>query len=105
MVNIPFLDLQGSNLAIKNELGDAFSRVLESGWFIMGPELNAFELEFANYFNAKHAVVVGNGLEALHLTLKAYDIGPRDEVIVPTIPLLLFASSKSVRCNAHSGGA
>ena len=55
-----------------------------SGWFVMGPELEAFESEFAQYCEVKHCIGVGNGLEALHLLLRAYDIGPGDEVIVPS---------------------
>jgi dTDP-4-amino-4,6-dideoxygalactose transaminase len=57
---------------------------MDSGWFIMGPELDAFEAEFAQYCEVKHCVGVGNGLEALHLLLRAYGIGPGDEVIVPS---------------------
>jgi dTDP-4-amino-4,6-dideoxygalactose transaminase len=57
---------------------------MDSGWFIMGPELAAFESEFAAYSEVKHCIGVGNGLEALHLLLRAYGIGPGDEVIVPS---------------------
>jgi dTDP-4-amino-4,6-dideoxygalactose transaminase len=57
---------------------------MDSGWFIMGPELAAFESEFAAYSNVKHCIGVGNGLDALHLLLRAYGIGPGDEVIVPS---------------------
>ena len=57
---------------------------MESGWFIAGPELEAFEAEFANYCKVKHCIGVGNGLEALHLLLRAYGVGPGDEVIVPS---------------------
>lgn len=57
---------------------------MDSGWFILGPELEAFESEFAHYCNVKHCIGVGNGLEALHLLLNAYGIGPGDEVIVPS---------------------
>lgn len=69
---------------IRDELGKAFTRVLDSGWFIMGPELEAFENEFAAYCGVKHCIGVGNGLEALHLLLRAYEIGVGDEVIVPS---------------------
>src|SRR5205814_5713461 len=58
--------------------------VLESGWYILGPELEAFESEFAAYCGARHCVGVGNGLEALHLILRAMRIGAGDEVIVPS---------------------
>lgn len=83
-MNIPFLDLAALHEPIQQQLNDASQRVLNSGWFIMGPELEAFEEEFAAYNDVKHCMGVGNGLEALHLLLKAYDIGPDDEVIVPS---------------------
>lgn len=83
-MKVPFLDLKASHDELRAELDAAFQRVLDSGWFIMGPELDAFEAEFADYCGAKHCVGVGNGLEALHLLLRAYGIGPGDEVIVPS---------------------
>ncbi|MFZ2314361.1 MAG: DegT/DnrJ/EryC1/StrS family aminotransferase [Gammaproteobacteria bacterium] len=82
-MNIPFLDLKASYLELKNELDDAHRRVAESGWYILGKEVEAFENEFAHYCNAKYCIGVGNGLDALRLILEAYDIGPADEVIVP----------------------
>ncbi len=65
------------------ELDAAYRRVMESGWYILGEEVEAFEQEFAAYLGVKHCIGVGNGLEALHLILRAYGIGPGDEVIVP----------------------
>jgi dTDP-4-amino-4,6-dideoxygalactose transaminase len=56
---------------------------MNSGWYILGPEVEAFEREFAAYCGARYCVGVGNGLDALHLTLRAWEIGPGDEVIVP----------------------
>lgn len=84
MKSVPFLDLGAVNGLIRDELDAAFRRVLDSGWFIMGPELEAFEAEFAEYSGVKHCIGVGNGLEALHLLLRAYQVGPGDEVIVPS---------------------
>jgi len=84
MTTIPFLDLGQLNQSIRPLFDEAYNRVMDSGWFIMGPELEAFENEFAQYSEVKHCIGVGNGLEALHLLLKAYDIGPGDEVIVPS---------------------
>jgi len=81
---IPFLDLKGLNLSLAPELQAASTRVLESGWFVLGQEVEHFEAEFADYCQADHAIAVANGLDALHLILRAYDIGPGDEVIVPT---------------------
>ena len=84
MKSVPFLDLGRLHQEIQEPLSAAFHRVLKSGHFIMGPELEAFEIEFAQYSNVRHCVGVGNGLEALHLLLRAYEIGPGDEVIVPS---------------------
>ena len=82
-MSVPFLDLKAPHAELKDELDAAYRRVLESGWYVMGEEVEAFEREFAAYCGAKHCVGVGNGLEALHLILRAYGIGPGDEVIVP----------------------
>lgn len=84
MTPIPFLDIARLHQSLRAPLDAAYRRVMDSGWFIMGPELEAFEVEFAEYSGVKHCVGVGNGLEALHLLLRAYDIGPGDEVIVPS---------------------
>ena len=65
------------------ELDAAYRRVMESGWYILGGEVEAFEHDFANYCGARHCIGVANGLEALHLILRGYGIGPTDEVIVP----------------------
>jgi dTDP-4-amino-4,6-dideoxygalactose transaminase len=81
---IPFLDLGAAYRELKPEIDAAVSRVLESGWYILGPEVEAFEAEWAAYCDAKHAVGVANGLDALTLALRALDIGPGDEVIVPS---------------------
>ena len=81
---IPFLELGASYRELKPEIDAAVSRVLESGWYILGPEVEAFETEWAAYCEAKHAVGLANGLDALTLALRALDIGPGDEVIVPS---------------------
>lgn len=83
-MQVPFLDLGRLHQPIRTQLDAAYKRVMDSGWFIMGPELAAFESEFAAYSEVKHCIGVGNGLEALHLLLRAYGIGPGDEVIVPS---------------------
>ena len=80
---IPFLDMKPHYLELQSELDQAYQRVMESGWYILGEEVAAFEREFAAYLGAKHCVGVGNGLEALQLILMAWGIGPGDEVIVP----------------------
>lgn len=83
MSKVPFLDLRALHQPIRAELDAAYARVMDSGWFITGPELEAFEQEFAAYSKVKHCIGVANGLDALHLILRAYNIGPGDEVIVP----------------------
>lgn len=81
---IPFLDLKAGYLELKMELDEAYHRVMNSGWYLLGKELEAFETEFAEYVGVQYCVGVGNGLEALELLLCAYNIGPGDEVIVPS---------------------
>ncbi len=70
--------------AIKSEIDEKVHQVLDSGWYIMGNELKAFEEEFAAYTGTKHCIGVANGLEALFLILKALNISEGDEVIVPS---------------------
>lgn len=82
-MKVPFLDFHAPYLELKAELDAAYLRVMESGWYILGKEVEAFETEFAAYCEAKYCVGVGNGLEALHLILRAMEIGAGDEVIVP----------------------
>lgn len=81
---ISFLSLQSQYLECKSELDDAYHRVMDSGWYIRGKECEAFEADFAQYCGAQYAVGVANGLEALELCLRAYDVGRGDEVIAPS---------------------
>ena len=81
---IAFLDLRATYLEIQDELDAAWRRVMNSGWYILGEEVTAFEREFADYCGTKHCVGVANGLEALQLILRSYEIGVGDEVIVPS---------------------
>jgi dTDP-4-amino-4,6-dideoxygalactose transaminase len=83
MMEVPFLDFQAPYLELKAELDAAYQRVMTSGWYILGKEVEAFEAEFATYCETKYCIGVGNGLEALHLILRAMEIGAGDEVIVP----------------------
>lgn len=79
---VPFLDLKAANESVKPEIDAAIARVLDSGWLIGGPEVERFEQMFAAYCGAEHCIGVGNGLDALHLLLRATGIGAGDEVIV-----------------------
>jgi dTDP-4-amino-4,6-dideoxygalactose transaminase len=81
---IPFLDLKPAYVELAPQLDEACRRVMASGWFVLGPEVESFEREFAVYCGTAHCVGVGNGLEAMELVLRAWDIGAGDEVIVPS---------------------
>lgn len=83
-MKVPFLDFVGPYEELKSELDAAYERFMRSAWYILGKECEAFEQEFAAYCGSKYCVGVGNGLEALHLLLRAYGIGKGDEVIVPS---------------------
>lgn len=80
---IPFLDLRRAHAEIQAELDEALVRVARSGCYLLGPELEAFEADWARYCEARHAVGVSNGLDALVLALRALGVGPGDDVIVP----------------------
>jgi dTDP-4-amino-4,6-dideoxygalactose transaminase len=81
---IPFLDVGATYRELRDDLDAAYRRVMDHGWFILGREVEAFESEFAAYCGVKHCVSLGNGLDALHLALRALGVGPGDEVIVPS---------------------
>lgn len=83
-IKVPFLDLLDQYSELKNEIDSAIARVLNSGCYIGGSEVELFESEFADYCGAVHAVGVSNGLDALHLALLAMGVGIGDEVIVPS---------------------
>lgn len=83
-MEVPFLDVRAAYLELKLEIDAALFRVLESGRYILGPEVEAFEAEFATYCGARHSIGVASGLDALHLSLRALGVGPGDEVIVPS---------------------
>ncbi len=84
MQAVPFLDLRAGYHSLKPEIDAAVARVLDSGWYILGPEVETFEQAFSNYCEAAHCVGVANGLDALILSLRALDIRQGDEVIVPS---------------------
>lgn len=83
-MQIPFLDVGAAYRELRIEIDVAIARVLDSGWYILGPEVEAFEAEWATYCEAQHAIGVANGLDALNLALRAMEVGPGDEVIVPS---------------------
>lgn len=79
-----FLDLKRINAAFDTAIRAGIARVIDSGWYILGEECAAFEREFAAFCGTRHCIGVANGLDALTLVLRAYGIGPGDEVIVPS---------------------
>ena len=90
-MKVPILDLTRQYRAIKAEIDTAIQRVLESGRFILGPEVEAFEREITEYLGVKHAIGVASGTDALLLSLKALGIGPGDGVIVPSFTFFATA--------------
>ena len=80
---IKFLDLHKINERFRLEMDEAVKRVLDSGWYLLGNEVEKFEANFAAYCGVKHCIGVANGLDALSLIIKAYGFGPGDEIIVP----------------------
>ena len=83
-MSVNFFDLKATYLELQTEIDASIKRVLESGWYILGEEVDAFEQEYAAYCEAKHCVGVVNGLDALQLALLALGVGAGDEVIVPS---------------------
>src|SRR6476659_5707548 len=80
---IPLNDTRPQYEQIKDDVQAAINRVLERSYFILGDEVSAFEREFAAYLGVKHAIGVSNGTDAIHIAMRALDIGPGDEVLIP----------------------
>lgn len=91
---IPYLDLKGQYKGIQKEINEAVLGVLQSGNYVLGPEVKAFESEFANYCQTRFAICVNSGTSALHLALLAAGVGPGDEVI--TTPLTFVATTAAI---------
>jgi dTDP-4-amino-4,6-dideoxygalactose transaminase len=93
-MKIPFVDLKSLHSEIKDELQEVFDRVLNDSTFVLGPEVQRFEQEFAAYVGTTHCVAVNTGTAALHLALAALNIGPGDEVI--TVPHTFIATAEAI---------
>ncbi len=91
---LPLVDLKREYYSVKEEIDGAVAKVLQSGWYILGKNLEAFENEFAGYIGTNFAIGVGNGLEALQLALLAYDVREGDEVI--TVPNSAVATALAI---------
>jgi dTDP-4-amino-4,6-dideoxygalactose transaminase len=94
MTQIPLFDTATQLQPLRGELDRAAARVLDSGRYILGPEVSAFEAEFADYVGAAHAVGVGNGTDALMIALRALGVGPGDDVVVPSFTF--YATAEAV---------
>jgi dTDP-4-amino-4,6-dideoxygalactose transaminase len=81
---VPFNDFTSSYNELKAELDESYARFMRSARYVLGNEVEAFEREYSAYCGVKHCIGVGNGLDAMHLVLRAWEIGPGDEVIVPS---------------------
>jgi dTDP-4-amino-4,6-dideoxygalactose transaminase len=91
---IPLFDTSTPLIVLRGELRAAVDRVLDSERYILGPEVSAFEREFASYCGAAHAIAVANGTEALTIALRALGVGPGDEVVVPSFTF--YASAEAI---------
>jgi dTDP-3-amino-3,4,6-trideoxy-alpha-D-glucose transaminase len=93
-MTVPLFDPRTPLLPLQPELRAAMDRVLESGAFILGPEVDAFEAEFASWSGTRHAIGVANGTEALTIALRALGVGPGDDVVVPSFTF--YASAEAI---------
>ena len=93
-MGVPLFDTSAPLAALRDELRAAVERVLDSERYILGPEVSAFESEFASYCGASHAVGVANGTEAITIALRAMGVGPGDEVVVPSFTF--YASAEAI---------
>ena len=91
---ISLFDTTATTAPLRSELGDAIARVVDSGVFVLGPEVQAFEREFASYLGVQHAVGVANGTDALTIALRAMGVGPGDDVVVPSFTF--YASAEAI---------
>jgi len=93
-MGVPLFDTSTPVYGLRGELRSAVERVLDSERYILGPEVSAFENEFAEYCGARHAVGVANGTEAITIALRAMGVGPGDEVVVPSFTF--YASAEAI---------
>src|SRR5271156_1437010 len=99
-IKVPLLDLKAEYAGLRDEILPALDRVCQAAEFVLGPEVEEFEREFAAYCGTKHCVALSNGTAALHLGLLALGVQPGDEVI--TTPNTFIATAESITyCGAQ----
>src|SRR4051794_31379604 len=91
---VPLFDTKTPLAPLREQIDTAIAGVLDAGYFILGPEVSAFEDEFAAYCGARHAIGVGNGTDALTIALRAMGVGPGDDVVVPSFTF--YASAEAI---------
>ena len=101
-MTLPLFDTKTPLAPLRAEIDAAIAGVLDSGAFILGPEVAAFEQEFAAYCGAEHAIGVANGTDALTVALRALGVGPGDEVVVPSFTF--YASAEAVPPTGATAG-
>jgi dTDP-4-amino-4,6-dideoxygalactose transaminase len=94
-MKIPFLSFEKTNEKIRKEILASFEQFFDNAWYVLGEKLNQFEKEYSQFNNVQHTIGVSNGLDALHLALRSLDIGPGDEVIVPSNTFIATALAVS----------
>jgi dTDP-4-amino-4,6-dideoxygalactose transaminase len=87
-MKVPILELLPTYRELEEEMNAVWFRVMKSGWYLLGKETETFERDFSAYCGVKHGATVANGLDALHLAVRAYGIGPGDEVLVPAMTFI-----------------
>ena len=94
-MKVPFVDLKRQHDPIRNDLNQAFQSTLDSDWYILGEQLKNFESEYSEFNNVKYTLGVGNGLDALTISLKSLGIGKGDEVLIPSNTFIATALAVS----------
>jgi dTDP-4-amino-4,6-dideoxygalactose transaminase len=94
-MTVPFVSFKPTNALIKEEILQAFEHFFDNGWYVLGESLQQFEQQYADFNHVKHCIGVSNGLDALHIALKALGVGDGDEVIVPSNTYIATALAAS----------
>ncbi|MFD7653420.1 DegT/DnrJ/EryC1/StrS family aminotransferase, partial [Actinosynnema sp. NPDC059797] len=93
MIDIPLVDLRAQHDQVADEVAEGWAEVLKTTAFIGGPQVAAFEEEFASYQGVAHCVGVGNGTDAIELALRALEVGPGDECVLPANTFIATAEA------------